>query len=40
MVLLNEGPSKGKLAVIVEIIDHKRVRFIDASTSNYQDALY
>lgn len=26
VVLVNEGPSKGKLAVIVEIIDHKRVR--------------
>jgi hypothetical protein len=26
IVLINDGPSKGKIAVIVEIIDHKRVR--------------
>lgn len=26
VVLLNDGPSAGKLATIVEIIDHKRVR--------------
>ncbi|KAI5846173.1 ribosomal protein L14-domain-containing protein [Tricharina praecox] len=25
LVLINDGPSKGKLATIVEIIDHKRV---------------
>ncbi|KAA8899410.1 ribosomal protein L14-domain-containing protein [Sphaerosporella brunnea] len=25
IVLINDGPSKGKTAVIVEIIDHKRV---------------
>ena len=25
VVLVNEGPSAGKLAVIVEIIDHNRV---------------
>jgi hypothetical protein len=25
VVLVNEGPSKGKLAVIAEVIDHKRV---------------
>ena len=30
VVLVNEGPSAGKLAVIVEIIDHNRVR-IDPS---------
>lgn len=27
VVLVNDGPSKGKLAVIVEIIDHNRVGF-------------
>lgn len=26
VVLLNDGPSAGKLATIVEIIDHNRVR--------------
>jgi hypothetical protein len=26
VVLVNEGPSAGKLAVIAEIIDHNRVR--------------
>jgi len=26
LVLLNDGPSAGQLATIVEIIDHKRVR--------------
>ena len=26
VVLINDGPSAGKLAAIVEIIDHKRVR--------------
>jgi hypothetical protein len=26
VVLVNDGPSSGKLAVIVEIIDHARVR--------------
>lgn len=26
VVLLNNGPSAGKLAAIVEIVDHKRVR--------------
>lgn len=25
VVLVNDGPSKGKLAAIVEIIDHARV---------------
>lgn len=27
VVLIRRGPYTGKLAVIVEIIDHKRVRF-------------
>jgi hypothetical protein len=27
VVLINSGPSAGKIAVIVEIIDHKRVRY-------------
>ena len=26
MVLLNKGPASGNIAVIVEIIDHNRVR--------------
>ena len=26
IVLFNDGPYKGRLAAIVEIIDHKRVR--------------
>lgn len=26
VVLVNKGPSAGKLATIVEVIDHKRVR--------------
>jgi large subunit ribosomal protein L14e len=30
VVLIRRGPSTGKLAVIVEIIDHKRVRFFRA----------
>lgn len=29
VVLLNDGPSAGKLATIVEIIDHNRVRALD-----------
>lgn len=28
VVLIAEGPAEGKLATIVEIIDHKRVRGI------------
>lgn len=28
VVLVNDGPSKGKLAAIVEIIDHARVSWI------------
>lgn len=28
VVLLNDGPSAGKLATIVEIIDHNRVRSV------------
>ena len=27
VILLSAGPYSGRLAVIVEIIDHKRVRF-------------
>lgn len=27
VVLIRKGPSEGRLAAIVEIIDHKRVRF-------------
>jgi large subunit ribosomal protein L14e len=30
VVLLQSGPSAGRLAAIVEIIDHKRVRFISS----------
>lgn len=30
VVLLNDGPSAGKLATIVEIIDHNRVRLTPA----------
>jgi hypothetical protein len=26
VVLINSGPSAGKIAAIIEIIDHKRVR--------------
>ena len=26
VILFNHGPYKGRLAVVVEIIDHKRVR--------------
>lgn len=29
VVLIRKGPFTGKLAAIVEIIDHKRVRFIE-----------
>jgi large subunit ribosomal protein L14e len=29
VVLIRRGPFTGKLATIVEIIDHKRVRFCD-----------
>ena len=32
VVLLNDGPQKGSLAVIVEIIDHNRVRLSFSST--------
>jgi ribosomal protein L14E/L6E/L27E len=27
VVLIRRGPFTGKLAVVVEIVDHKRVRF-------------
>lgn len=29
VVLIRRGPFTGKLATIVEIVDHKRVRFCD-----------
>lgn len=32
VVLIHGGPSDGKLATIVEIIDHKRVRFSKKNT--------
>jgi len=31
VVLIRRGPFTGKLAVIVEIVDHKRVRFLSRS---------
>ena len=31
VLLIRKGPDNGKLAAIVEIIDHKRVRPVDAN---------
>jgi hypothetical protein len=39
VLLIRKGPCTGKLAVIVEIIDHKRVRSIDANYSTYVGKL-
>jgi KOW motif-containing protein len=35
VLLIRKGPYTGKLAVIVEIIDHKRVRSVDANYFTY-----
>lgn len=32
VVLIRSGPFEGKLAAIVEIIDHKRVRYLHTFT--------
>ncbi|CED82922.1 ribosomal protein [Phaffia rhodozyma] len=39
VVLLNDGPSNGKLAVIVEIIDHKRALIEGSSTGVVRQAI-
>ena len=37
VVLFNEGPYAGRLAVIVEIIDHKRVSTLGQQTSTWNN---
>lgn len=39
VVLIHGGPSDGKLATIVEIIDHKRVRFRERIRENKEDTV-
>jgi large subunit ribosomal protein L14e len=38
VVLVNDGPSAGKLATIVEIIDHNRVRCNEAPSEGAADS--
>jgi large subunit ribosomal protein L14e len=40
VVLFTNGPFSGKLAVVVEIIDHKRVKCPDPSICSYDLALF
>lgn len=39
VVLLQSGPSAGRLATIVEIIDHKRVRYIMERRKDARDHM-